>query len=580
MTGRHLFRSVAAALLCFVLLGGCTSNNTDKGADVPQYDSTAYLCAAPGRQTAVLPDGSTAEISADGDAIDGVTFVPREVITLLGGSVGEKKITVGPLTFKTDEIDFDPDGNEPIGFFRDTLGLVCDVYGDFVRIGFSPDVPDAGKRAEIRDTLGLDGAALPEIPVTAKETVIDPHVRVDHETLLAQCETLCEAYPELVNVFYPAQSVEGRDLPVITLGRGDRVIFYGGAIHASEFITTNVLMNMIDSYAAGYYSDECEPGYISYRDLLDSVTFYIVPQINPDGVNIAHNGYHASKDYPVWTYSRQGLGYASTYKANVRGVDLNRNFPYKWDPMKENGITWPCTKYFCGYEAASEPETVLMITLGQSLPWEMFADFHKYGETLYWIDTDSLDHRERFGHVAERMLSDSGYDDAGVESVEGFGGYCSNYMRNVYDRFACTVEVDPYYDWNESHFEGIAKNIRRCGLVMGEELLRMEDQAPGLTAFVNGRTVLMINDEGAPLEDGAIPFGAFRSLAGACGMDVGEAADYADIAVPAAEIPSGDLSVALGDGTAFNGTGFFARSGIGCEIDGSAVYLFFENQAV
>lgn len=568
------FFSVLITMMCMMLFAACAAKETLPEDTGPSYDPDMYFCTAPGSSSGVLPDGSTAALSVSGENCTSVQLIPAEIISLLGGTVTDDSVSVGPISIEGEEYDFSPDEPASLDFLRNKLGLSVAVYGDFIRIGFSDGVLNADERASARALLGCPGPVLDAIPVTEKETVIDPHVRVSNEILIEQCEALAEAYPELVSVFYPAKSVEERDIPVITLGRGPRVIFYGGAIHASEFITTNVLMNMIDRYAAGYYNGECEEGYISYRELLDSITFYIVPQINPDGVNIAHNGYHATEAYPVWTYSRQGLGYASTYKANIRGVDLNRNFPYKWDPMKENGITWPCTKYFCGYEAASEPETVLMIDLGQSIPWEMFADYHKFGETLYWIDSDSTDHRERYGQVASRMLEDSGFDDAGTENIEGFGGYCSNYMRNVYNRFACTIEICKYYNYNEKAFETLDKRIWRAGLVMGEELLKLEDQAPGLQFFLNGKRILVLSDEADMLSDSGVSVSAFKRILEYCGVDTAIIPAPED-GVPLMTVPEGNLAVMLDDYTGFDGTALLASAGIGCEIlDGSA-YLFF-----
>ncbi len=587
-------KSLSLIVLIFflsaVLFTGCSAKESPEAESEPLYDPEMYICLAAGSDKAILPDGDTSPLTVTGNSALDIRLVPSEVIALLGGTVTDDSVSVGPVSLEGEAYDFNPDEPDSLDFFRRTLGLCCDVYGDFVRIGYSPNLLDAEKRASVREILGCAGLSLPEIPVSEKETIIDPHIRVSYDVLVEQCNLLAEEYPELVSVFYPAKSVEERKIPVITLGRGSRAIFYSASIHASEFITTNILINMVDRYAAGYYSDSREPGYISFRELLDNVTFYIVPQINPDGVNIAQNGYHASESYPVWTYSRQGLGYASTYKANVRGVDLNRNFPYKWDPMKENGITWPCTKYFCGYEAASEPETVLMINLGQSIPWEMFADFHKFGETLYWIDSDSSDHRERYGHVAERILDDSGYDDAGTENIEGFGGYCSNYMRNVYDRFSCTVETNLYYDWNEKQFEKIDINIWRIGLVMGEELMKMNDQAEGFQYFMNGRRILVESDEADGMYERGITYPTFERLCEYCNVEIDlfidkESQDvvssYGEPAVlfsamTLSEIPEGNLAVKTGKDTWIDGTLLLTQAGIGCELLDNSVYILFD----
>jgi len=63
----------------------------------------------------------------------------------------------------------------------------------------------------------------------------------------------------------------------------------------------------------------------------DGVQVWLVPELNPDGT-------------------------AADTRQNAHGVDLNRNFPYRWQPISD-------PTYYSGLHASSEPETRAAIRL-------------------------------------------------------------------------------------------------------------------------------------------------------------------------------------------------------------------------
>ena len=343
-------------------------------------------------------------------------------------------------------------------------------------------------------------------------------------------------------------------------------------------MTSNVIAYIADRYLAGYREDTCEEGYISYRELLDSFTFYIVPQVNPDGVNIAQHGFRAST-LPVWKYDAQGADYPYQYKANANGVDLNRNFPYHWDPKLENGIMWPARRYYCGPEAASEPETRMIIDIMRNIPAEAFIDIHKFGETLNWIDSDATEeYRSRYSALAKRMAKDSGFEDLGCERVK-FGGYAMNYNLHVNDVFSCVVEVCRLYPYNEGQLDKIIKRIWRLGLVLGEELLKLDDRKEGLRIELDGRTLVAISD--ASRRDDAISLTQLETIIEAVGGDV-HYDDQGDVSVSfngknavrscSDTLKAGeDVYAVAADGRCVNATHLLADLGVSIILEGKTV---------
>ena len=80
----------------------------------------------------------------------------------------------------------------------------------------------------------------------------------------------------------------GDDIWVIKLGNGPKQVFYSASIHANEWITTPVLMKFIEDYANAYVSNNNLLGY-SVRRLFQSTSIFIMPMVNPDGVNLVTN---------------------------------------------------------------------------------------------------------------------------------------------------------------------------------------------------------------------------------------------------------------------------------------------------
>ena len=105
-------------------------------------------------------------------------------------------------------------------------------------------------------------------------------------------QEIARAFPELVKLETIGTSFRGREVflvKVTDFSKGmeeDKNAFYADACtHAEEFSGCNALLSLIKQLAEGFEKDEI------IRDLLSHTVFYLIPRLNPDGIEFAMEGH-------------------------------------------------------------------------------------------------------------------------------------------------------------------------------------------------------------------------------------------------------------------------------------------------
>lgn len=131
------------------------------------------------------------------------------------------------------------------------------------------------------------------------------------------------------------KSVLGRNLYYLRLGRGTREVSYNAAHHSLEWITSPLLMKFAENFLKAYATGNTIRGY-NIRDIWNQSSIYIVPMVNPDGVDLVLNGLSPSNPYynNLLQWNQTGLPFSEVWNANIRSVDLNRNYPASWEEAK------------------------------------------------------------------------------------------------------------------------------------------------------------------------------------------------------------------------------------------------------
>lgn len=211
------------------------------------------------------------------------------------------------------------------------------------------------------------------------------------------------------------RSILSRPIEAYIIGNGGRRVAFFGAHHALETVTANVLYAFV--YILLTESRVCD---VDIAALLGSVTFYIVPMVNPDGAEFVHNGYI---DSPLTGRLRaMSGGGLDNWQANARGVDLNHNYDFRFAEYKrleiERGIC-PGARLWSGEYPESEPESRAVASFVRALAPSLVLSLHTQGEEVYCGLAGGRG--ERLGNIAESLC---GYRFCRPNDTACFGGLC------------------------------------------------------------------------------------------------------------------------------------------------------------
>lgn len=273
--------------------------------------------------------------------------------------------------------------------------------------------------------------------------VVDTNISYTYEILQRDIQGLKARYPFL-ETGVAGRSVLGRNLSYIRLGNGPNQVFYNGAHHGLEWITVPLLMKFIEEFSKAYVEGRTfGPGY-NPRDIWRRSSIYIIPMVNPDGVELVLNG--LSRDNPYYQdllrWNNGSTDFSAVWQANNRGVDLNHNYNAAWQLSKDAervyGITGPGPTRYSGTAPESEPESRAVADFTRMHNFRLVLAYHSQGQVIYWNFMNMAPPEGRI--IGEQFARASGYALDQTTGIASYAGYKDWFIQDN-RRPGYTVEV-------------------------------------------------------------------------------------------------------------------------------------------
>ena len=272
---------------------------------------------------------------------------------------------------------------------------------------------------------------VPEKMVTPFTTSKSP---CDYKSLVKLINNFIRVYP-FIAVNTIGSSVLGNPIQEIKIGKGAKKVHMNASFHANEWITTMVLMSMVNKYLLSLTNGALMKG-IQAIHLYNEVELSIVPMVNPDGVDLVLNGPRSNLRENVMEIN-EGSDDFIHWKANINGIDLNNQFPANWNICKKNKQKKaPAPRDFPGDAPLTEPEAVAMVDLAKNNSFDCVIAFHTQGEEFYW-GYEGFEPSES-ENLAKEFESVSGYH--AIRYVNSHAGY-KDWFIQEFKRPGFTLEL-------------------------------------------------------------------------------------------------------------------------------------------
>ncbi|MFV2177190.1 M14 family zinc carboxypeptidase [Actinomadura sp. LOL_011] len=249
--------------------------------------------------------------------------------------------------------------------------------------------------------------------------------------------------PSIATTVDIGESHRGKPITAVRLSKdvaglkdGQRpVVVYQAAQHAREWITPEMVRRLLHHFVDGYGTDP------ALTKIVDTTDLWFVPVVNVDGYDLTFED-----GFRLWRKNvrdNNGDGRIS----GGDGVDLNRNFPYKWGYDNEGSSPQPTGETYRGPSAGSEPETQAQLQLYERLKPTYLVNYHSAAELLLYGNGWQTLTRSPDDMIYEALLGDpedpavAGYVPQLSAQLYTTNGDTNDHTDNVFGTLSYTPEM-------------------------------------------------------------------------------------------------------------------------------------------
>ena len=195
------------------------------------------------------------------------------------------------------------------------------------------------------------------------------HSYLEVETAL---RLLASTHPQIVRLHEIGTSLEGRKISALKISENPGLdedkpaVLFLGCHHAREWISVEVPLLLARHLVENYALDP------EIRSLVDRGEIWIVPLVNPDGLE------YSIHVYRYWRKNRRANA------DGTFGVDLNRNYGYQWGYDNVGSSPTPGSAIYRGTAPFSEPEAEAVRRLFLSRDFRAVVSFHNFSQLILY----------------------------------------------------------------------------------------------------------------------------------------------------------------------------------------------------
>ena len=237
----------------------------------------------------------------------------------------------------------------------------------------------------------------------------------------------------------------GRPLEAVVIGQGQRRVLYTATHHANEWITATVLLKFLEELAQAEEAGGRIYG-VPARTITDAATIYLVPMVDPDGVDLVTGAIApGSREYVLARALGENypeIPFPDGWKANLLGVDLNLQYPAGWLLSREikfsQGFTRPGPRDYVGRAPLNQAESRALAEFTREVYPTLVLAYHTQGGEIYWQFRDIPVPGAR--PLGEEFARLSGYTLAETPYASSFAGF-KDWFIQAFRRPGFTIEA-------------------------------------------------------------------------------------------------------------------------------------------